>query len=92
MAEAKEGFVEQANLEGTESLIMFHQSATSGWSVAIGIPKAVMLADIRRWMWWVVGGTVLFLLGGLALARFLAHRIAWPWEPASRWILNGSIS
>jgi signal transduction histidine kinase len=76
MAEAKEGSVEQANQEGVESLVMFHQSATSGWSLAIGIPEAVMLADIRQWLWWVVGGTILLSIAGMAVARFLAHRIA----------------
>jgi PAS domain S-box-containing protein len=75
MAGDSEGSLEQANLEGTKSLIMFHQ-ATSGWAVVIGVPKAVLTADLRRWLWWTVGGGLLLFMVGLVLALFLARRIA----------------
>ena len=35
-----------------------------------------MLAEIRQWLWWMIGGALLFLMMGLALALFLARRIA----------------
>ena len=54
---------------------MFHQSSMSGWSVAIGIPKAVILAVVWQWLRWMVVGTIVFLLLGIGLAVILARRI-----------------
>ncbi len=76
MAAADEGSFEIPNQEGVDSVVMFHRSPVSGWLVFIAIPKAVVLAGLRQWLWWAVGGSILLLIMGLALALFLAQRIA----------------
>ncbi len=76
IAEAAEGQVETTNREGIPIVAMFSRSAKSGWTVAVGIPKAVILADIRQWLWWTVGVALLLSIVGIALALFLARRIA----------------
>jgi PAS domain S-box-containing protein len=75
VGEVAEGTIEDVNPEGAPVLSAFHRSPMSGWSVAIGVPKAVMTADIRQWLWWTVGGAILLLMTGIALALFLARRI-----------------
>ena len=75
-AEIPEGMVETANREGIPMIAVFSRSTISGWTVGIGIPKAVMLAGIRQWLWWTVGGAIVFSMMGIALALFLARRIA----------------
>jgi PAS domain S-box-containing protein len=46
----------------------FSRSATSGWTVMIGVPKAIMMAEIWRWLWWTIAGTVLLSFTGIAVA------------------------
>jgi hypothetical protein len=41
MAAAAEGTVELSNLEGIRVFDSFSRSATSGWTVVIGVPKAI---------------------------------------------------
>jgi PAS domain S-box-containing protein len=71
-----EGVVEVVNRVGTPMITVFRRSTMSGWTVAIGIPKAVMLAEVRQWLWWIAGGAIVFSMLGIALALFLARRIA----------------
>jgi two-component system cell cycle sensor histidine kinase/response regulator CckA len=46
----------------------FSRSATSNWTVAIAVPKAIMMAEIWRWLWWTIAGTALLSLTGIVLA------------------------
>jgi PAS domain S-box-containing protein len=75
MAEAVEGSIGVPNQDGVRVFAMFSRSTTSGWAVTIAIPKAVMAADVRQWLLWTVGGGLLLLMMGIALALFLARRI-----------------
>ncbi len=68
MRDATEGTAETINLENVLTFNGFIRSATSGWTVAIGVPKAIMMADIWRWMWWAIVGTALLSLTGVMLA------------------------
>ena len=54
----------------------FSRSATSGWTVVIGVPKAAMMAEIWRWLGWALAGTLALSFSGIMLALFLARRIA----------------
>jgi PAS domain S-box-containing protein len=74
-SEAAEGQVEATNRVGVPIVTVFSRSPKSGWTVGIGIPKAVILAGLRQWLWWVLGGGLLLLMMGIALAAFLAKRI-----------------
>lgn len=73
---AYDGAVETINRENIPILAVFSRSTTTDWSVIIAIPKAVMLAGLRPWLWWTVGGGLLILIIGIALALCLARRIA----------------
>jgi PAS domain S-box-containing protein len=73
---AAEGQVETVNRVGVSMIAVFSRAPMSGWAVTIGIPKAAMLAGLRHWLWWTVGGGLLLLTMGLVLALFLARRIA----------------
>ncbi|OLN24708.1 sensory box histidine kinase/response regulator [Desulfovibrio sp. DV] len=67
---------ETSNLDGVAVLASFAQAETSGWSVVVSVPQAILLADVRQWLWWTGGATLLLSLGGILLALSLARRIA----------------
>jgi hypothetical protein len=73
---SEEGSLEHRNIEGVETIAIFHRSPKTGWSVMSGVPKAAMLADIRQWLWWTVGGALLLSMMGIALALYLARQIS----------------
>ena len=75
MGQITEGTAQVTNLEGVPMFDSFSQSAVSGWTVAIGVPRAVMRAEIWRWLALTVVCTILLSLIGIALALFLARRI-----------------
>jgi signal transduction histidine kinase/CheY-like chemotaxis protein len=75
MAEAAEGSLETATLEGIPVFSVFSRSRTTGWSVAIGTPVERLLADLRRSIAINAATAVLLLvLGGIG-ARAIARRI-----------------
>ena len=74
--ERVEGTVEAPGPEGVDVFATFSRSVTTGWTVAIAIPKALIWADSRRWLMWVIGGVILLSTMALALALFLAWRIS----------------
>jgi PAS domain S-box-containing protein len=68
MRDAVEGTQEAINFEGVTLSNSFSRSATYGWTVVIGVPKAIMMAEIWHWLWWTIAGTILLSLTGLTLA------------------------
>jgi len=44
--------------------------------VVIGVPKAIMMAEIWRWLWWIVAGTALLSITGITVAVWLGRSIA----------------
>jgi PAS domain S-box-containing protein len=75
MRNTTEGTTRGINFEGVPMVSSFSRSATSGWTVAIGVPQTVMMAEIWRWLWWTLAGTALLSLAGIALALHMARRI-----------------
>jgi PAS domain S-box-containing protein len=76
LRDTAEGTAQGINFEGVPMFNSFSRSATSGWTVMIGVPKAIMMAEIWRWLWWTIAGTALLSLTGVALALLMARRIA----------------
>jgi two-component system sensor histidine kinase/response regulator len=76
MRDTAEGVAEAINGEKVRMFNSFSRSATSGWTVVIGVPKAIMMAEIWRWLWWTIAGMALLSFAGIALALFIARRIA----------------
>ncbi|MYL82502.1 response regulator [Desulfovibrio aerotolerans] len=67
---------ETTNLDGVAVLAAFSQAEDSGWSAVVSVPQAILLAEVRQWLWWTGGGALVLSLGGIALATSLARRIA----------------
>jgi PAS domain S-box-containing protein len=76
MGETSEGTAQVVNLEGVPMFDSFSQSATSGWTVVIGVPRETMMAEIWRWLAFTIAATALLSLAGIALALLMAGRIA----------------
>ena len=76
MENAAAGTAEVVGLEGVPMFDAFSQSTTSGWTVMIGAPRAIMMAELGRWLALTINGTALLSLAGIALALFMARRIA----------------
>ena len=76
MAKTHEGTAEMTNVAGTRVFVSFSQSTMSGWAVSVGIPRAVVMKEIYRWMGWAVGGATAISLTGILLALGIARRIA----------------
>ncbi len=74
---ASEGTVETGkNLDGQIVSVSFVRSAVSGWSVFVGVPKASVLAEVYRWLFWGIAAVAGISLFGVALAVGFASRIA----------------
>jgi two-component sensor histidine kinase len=71
-----EGLLETVSLEGTPLLTAFSRSASSGWSVAIGVPRQILTEPLWRSLGLTVGTGLVFLFTGLAFALRMASRIA----------------
>jgi PAS domain S-box-containing protein len=76
LAEVAEGTADFPSKEGIPVLGTFNRSTMTGWTVFVGIPKAVFIAHIWQSVWWAVCGIVLLTFVGIGLALFLARRIA----------------
>jgi PAS domain S-box-containing protein len=74
--ERLEGTVEAPGQEGVGVYATFSRSTTTGWTVVIGIPRALGTAYIRRWLMWVVGGIILLSTATMALALFMGRGMA----------------
>ncbi len=75
MTNSPEGQVDVQTLEGIPVVAVFSHSAVSNWSVAIGIPSAVLAAYLWKPLLLILGGTVVLLALGLSLAQLIGARI-----------------
>ncbi len=62
---------------GIRVLGAFSRSTVSGWTVVIGVPKAIITAELWKWLRWMIAATALLSIIGLSLALLLGRRIAW---------------
>ena len=76
IARQPEGAVELDTLEGVPVYAVYSRSPTTGWTVAVGVPRAVLLARLQRWTAWLVVSLTAVLLIGVWVARAIALRIA----------------
>jgi len=67
---------ESLRLDNEPALAAYDQAEGSGWGVAVAVPRGVLLAELRGWLWWTSGGVLALSLGGFLLALALARRIA----------------
>jgi two-component sensor histidine kinase len=71
-----EALVETVSLEGTPLLSAFSRSPSSGWSVAMGVPRRALAEPLWRSLGLTIGTGLVFLFTGLAFALRMASRIA----------------
>jgi len=76
MARRASGTVDTTTLEGTPVVAVYTRSAVARWTVAIGIPEARLLGNLKRWIGWVFVLSAAMLLLGASMARLVAARIA----------------
>lgn len=76
LAAANEGFFEGKTIEGISVLSSFSRSQVSGWSVAIGIPKATFLGALWQALLSNIVAALVLLAAGTLLARRISGRIA----------------
>jgi PAS domain S-box-containing protein len=74
--EVAEDAVESVTVDGVPVITAFSRSATTGWSIAIGMPLASLTAPLERALWLFAGVSALVLLATLWLSQRLARRIA----------------
>jgi len=75
MAETSEGSFIFSTSEGTRVYTGFTRSPLSGWTVAVGIPIAAVEAPLWRSLEMLLGGGMLLLALGIALASAIGRRI-----------------
>lgn len=75
MRDVEEGVVETSTLEGIPVYSIFSRSMVSGWSVALGIPRSVVLSEILRSVAVIAFLVFALLAGGFLLAWKLGGRI-----------------
>ena len=72
----EEGSLHTMSVDGIPVLAVFSRSRLSGWSVALGMPDALVEAPGRRSLWALIGGGLVFLLIAGVLATTVGRRIA----------------
>jgi|GEM_PF-1670387 len=75
-ARAAEGTAEWTNVDGVKVLSSFSRCSMSGWTVAVGVPKAAVMKEIYRWLVLAAATAAGISLLGIVLAMGIAHRIA----------------
>ena len=76
MSKSAEGVLDMASFEGEDCIFSFSQSSQYGFAVVIGAPKDTILADLYRWLWLAVAGTLALSLIGIVSAIMIARGIA----------------
>ncbi|MES2130614.1 MAG: ATP-binding protein [Pseudomonadota bacterium] len=75
LAGAAEGSVESTTLDGVAAVTAYSRSPSTGWTVALGIPRDELTASLRHSFNWLIIATLAALALGLALAWRLGGRI-----------------
>ena len=68
--------VPEGRIELQSELAVFSRSAVSGYSVALAIPRAALIGDLRTRIAWLIGGALVLIVIGLAVARVISSKIA----------------
>ncbi|NMQ29158.1 GGDEF domain-containing protein [Candidatus Accumulibacter phosphatis] len=76
ISESPEGSMKTITREGIPTLSVWSRSSVTGWSVGIGIPRAILERDLMHTMTWLAAGLVTLLFVGLCLAWLAGRRIA----------------
>lgn len=78
IAAAPSGGIYVSTREGQELYAAWRRSELSGWTAAVGVPKAALLAPLNKSLWLLAGAGIAVLALSLILAWLGAQRIAVP--------------
>jgi signal transduction histidine kinase/ActR/RegA family two-component response regulator len=78
LATAAEGWFHGTTIEGADVYASFHQSSVTGWTVALGIPSAVVGATTSRIIMLLAIGLAIATAIALLLAAMYSRRISEP--------------
>ncbi len=73
---ANEGEVETLSVEGIAVYSIYSRSPVSGWSVAIGVPRSVVYAELVKSIAWLAWVVIVLLAAGFGMAWVLGGRIS----------------
>lgn len=76
MAEGSESVIDTETQEGIPVFAAFSRSTFSGWTVAIGVPRANLTADLRQSIWFSIAIAATVLILGALAANALSRRIS----------------
>lgn len=76
MEKVREDSIEAVTLEGVSVTTAFSRSTVSNWTVAIGVPRVIILRRLWTSISRNIGISVLLLIAALILAKSVAGRIA----------------
>ena len=76
MARSRSGIIKAPTLEGLPVYAAFSRSEVSNWSVAIGIPAALVTDRLYEFLLLGAAGAFVVLIAGLILAGFYSRKIA----------------
>ncbi|WP_254431040.1 ATP-binding protein [Magnetospirillum sp. LM-5] len=77
-ARAAAGIIETHAVDGLPTLAAFSRSAQSGWTVAVGVPRDTLEAQLRQTLLHSMMVAVVVLVLALLLARWLGRQISGP--------------
>jgi signal transduction histidine kinase/ActR/RegA family two-component response regulator len=78
LRQAAEGWFHGTTIEGADVYASFHQSSVTGWTVALGIPSAVVGATTSRIIMLLAIGLAIATAIALLLAALYSRRISEP--------------
>ena len=76
MKDSDEGDFDTTSKEGIPLYSMYSRSVASGWTVAIGVPRQVVFAELQRSIAWLMVVVAALLLAGFAAAWVLGGKIS----------------
>jgi diguanylate cyclase (GGDEF)-like protein/PAS domain S-box-containing protein len=76
LQQANEGEFNASTLEGIPVYSIFSKSPVSGWAVAIGVPRSVVLSELLQSLIWISGLVGALLLLGFGLAWYIGGTIS----------------
>ena len=71
-----EKVTQSPTIEGVSTYVAVVGSRETGWGVAVGVPRAVIDAEVTSWRNWMLAGITGLTLFCTAIAWVLGHRIA----------------
>ncbi|WP_288381106.1 ATP-binding protein [uncultured Massilia sp.] len=73
---SQEDVIDSRSQEGVPVLTHFARSRSTGWGVAIALPRETLRAELAEQLAWVAGGIALLFAIGLCLAWLIGGRLA----------------